>query len=462
MANHLLGSCNVLYLGKEATSLNQILCFLKSSAKLYTQIAVRSNDDSQFAWTLTSIAVRLASAHGLHRENSKSGLTPFTVEIRRRLWWQIVTLDIRACEDRGSDPIILPGSFNTKMPLNINDSDMAPDSTLPILGRRGFTEMTKTKISHHTWESALAVSYVPPVMEGDEDAPPKFSFQQKETLLNQLESRFQGEVLMYCDPSNALTWTAAVITRLIMARLRLSLYHPPLHDNRSASHQYVARDLVLLVTVQCMELSHLLDTEPAAEPWRWFFKTYVQWHSLAAALAELCVHDRGPLVERAWRIIDVVFDDWAARIADSSKGMLWRPIKRLMTKAQAKRNESRSNSISSTPQQQQPLPHFASLSSDQSQHQQPIEIWDSQGSAPDMSPEPMPTTMLTSVPTQPFGPDDDLTPDIFASLNVNESMNTINWAEWDAFMQDYQMPDVTEITDVSSVNGDMSHLGAWW
>ena len=344
------------------------------------------------------------------------------------------------------------------MPLNINDSDMDPQSTLPILERHDFTEMTKTKVAHVVWETALAVGYVPPMKEGEEDSPPKFSFEQKEVLLSQVEKRLQGKVLIYCDPSNPIGWTTAVITRLIMTRVRLGLYHPPLHDNRSASHQHVARDLVLLVAVQNMECSHLLDTDPTTEPWRWFFKTYVQWHSLAAALAELCVQDSGPLAERAWRIIDVVFDDWSARIADSSKGMLWRPIKKLMNKAQAKRNESKSKDNSQMPLQQQPLPQFGSLTFDQFQHPQPEVNWNTQGPAADMIQGPMPT----SVPTYPFALDQDLTPDAFASLNVNESMDTINWAEWDDFMQNYQMPDVPGTVDANAVNGHVSHLGGWW
>ena len=331
---------------------------------------------------------------------------------------------------------------------------MNPQSTLPILARHDFTEVTKSRVSCIAWETAIAIGYVPPAKEGEENNHPRISFEQKEALLDQLEKRLRSEILTHCDPSNPIAWTTSVITRLIMARLRLSLYHPPLHDNRSASHQHVPRDLVLLAAIQNMDCGHLLDTDPAAAPWRWYFKTYVQWHSLAAALAELCVQDRCPLVERAWKIVDVVFDDWAARIADSRSGMLWRPIQKLMDKAQAKRNESMSNNFNHTPQQQQPLPQFGTLAFSQFQPSDPTPNWTSQAPVLDMN--------QSLMQIQSFGVDQSLSPDAFASLNVNETMDTINWAQWDEFMNDFQMSDMPNTENASGLDEDVSLLGAWW
>ena len=416
------------------------------------QITVRANDDSQFAWTLTSVAVRLATAVGLHRENSSSGLSPFTVEIRRRLWFGIIQLDIRSCEDRGSDPIILPGTFNTKKPANINDDDMDPQSTIPIVGRHGFTEMTKSFVTYIVWQTAIDVGYVAPVQEGEQELAPKVSFEQKEASLAAVEKQVEREVLIYCDSSNPLAWTTSVIARLIMARLRLALYHPPLHDNRSPLHQSVPRDVMLLAAVQTLEYSHLLETDPAAEPWRWFCRTYVPWHALAAALAELCVKDSGQLVDRTWRIVEMVFNNSAARIADSRKGMLWRPMKKLWNKAQSKRLQSKSVKISPVPQR--PLPQFEPSNCDQFQSLGFDDSWISQAFSPNMDQELM--------PHQSSSLEQDLTPDAFASLDMNETMDTVNWAQWDEFMRDFQMPDQSGTADVDPMQTGVSHRGAWW
>lgn len=407
-------------------------------------MSVRANDDSQFSWTLVSVAVRLGHAIGLHRENSKSGLSPFMTEVRRRLWWQLVTLDMRACEERGSDPVVLPGSFNTKMPLNINDADIGPENTVLPVERHEFTEMTKTQISHFVWEGAIRLGYEQPVQAGKESLAPELSFEEREAMINHLEKEIESRILIYCDTSNPSAWTTSVIARVIMARIRLALYHPPLHDQRSSSHQYVSRDIVLKLAVENMEYSHLLNTARAAAPWRWFFKTYVQWHALAAALAELCVQNEGPLVQRSWRIVDIVFDDWAAHIADSKHGMLWRPIKKLMKKAQAKRNETIPKS----------LPRFESPTFSQFQDPNLMPTWAFQ--------YPASETNQAFMLNQSIGIDQGPPSDVFSSLNVNESMNTINWVEWDEFMQDFEMQDQPGPMNTNGLQLDDGTLGAWW
>ena len=365
-----------------------------------------------------------------------------------------MVLDLRACEDRGSDPIIVPGSFNTKKPANINDDDMDPQSTLPIVGRHGFTEMTKCMVSHIVWETAIGVGYVPPVDEADQYSAPKISFEEKEASVVEVEKQLQREILVYCDSLNPIAWTTSAIARLIMARLRLALYHPPLHDNRSPSHQDVPRDVVLSLGVQTLEYTHLLDTDPAAEPWRWFFKTYVQWHALAAVLAELCVQDTGQLVDRAWRIVEVVFDDWATRIADSPKGMLWRPMKKLWNKAQAKRGTFKWDDISPVPQMQLPLPQFIPSALNQPLYT-PAPIINQIPQAPQAG------SYEGMVPHQPLSVDQTFSPDAFASLNMNETLDTTNWAQWDEFMRDFEMQDQSGLTNMYPLQQDVSHLGAW-
>ena len=412
--------------------------------------SARANDDSQYVWTMTSLAIRMGHSLGLHRENSRPGLTIFQTEMRRRLWWQLIHLDLRCCEDRGSDPFILDNSFNTKIPLNINDSDIGPDTISLPEERPEFTEMSKSYSGYLVYGTAIKLGFAAPVKEGEEDVPPRYSFEDKETLIIQMERTLEKQVLAICDPAKPIQWVTAVVSRLIMARLRLALYHPPMHDNRSVVHQSVSRESVLKAAVQNLEYSHLLDTEPAVAQWRWYFKTHVQWHALAATLVELCVMDSGPLVDRAWTIVDAIFEDWAARIADSRNGMLWRPIKKLMAKAQAKRAGTKARMTCTAPQQQIPLPNFhsANLNYD------PIIANESNGYHPNS------VIGLTRSTTfeQPF------TNDVLSSLNVNDTADPINWAEWDEFMQDFDMPDSNAMDPnfVQTQQEDGHHLDAWW
>ena len=402
-------------------------------------IAIRANDDTMYPWTLIAVAVRLGHSLGLHREGSRPGITPFTQELRRRLWWQIVVLDVRAAEDVATDPMIPEYSFNTKKPSNINDSDMDPESVEPVLERHGFTEMTKVSLSHDVAFLVWRFAYVSP--SNTNVGPPERSLEEKLKVMAEVEQHIQTDILAYCDPSNPVAWTTSVVAQLILRRLRLSVYHPAQHTSRPAVRPNVSRETLLMTAVECLELAHLLNTEPVVARWRWFFKTYVQWHALAATLAELCVQAKGNLVQRAWRIIDVVFDDWANHIADSPNGMLWRPIKKLRSKAQAARNDAQMSSINlnAHPQQQLPLPYFGTPAVTSLQTPN-MEVPASQNALSHVYGQNMnvPSSQGSSRP--PLTGISVLDTDIGLST-TDDASGSINWSEWDQFMEDFQMED---------------------
>ena len=92
-------------------------------------LLARRHDSPRFVWMMTGLVIRMAQYLGLQRDGAQfKHLTPFEIETRRRVWWAVCILDLRASEDQGTDPAITSGSFDTKMPLNINDVDIDPNS----------------------------------------------------------------------------------------------------------------------------------------------------------------------------------------------------------------------------------------------------------------------------------------------------------------------------------------------
>lgn len=100
-----LARANFLYCD-EIVILHAFLIFL---------ILLRRNDDARKIWTLTGLVVRIAQTLGIHRDGSHFGLSPFEIEMRRRLWWQVCVLDARSSEDHGCDPTIVEAQFDAKM-----------------------------------------------------------------------------------------------------------------------------------------------------------------------------------------------------------------------------------------------------------------------------------------------------------------------------------------------------------
>ncbi|KAL8943689.1 MAG: hypothetical protein Q9216_000888 [Gyalolechia sp. 2 TL-2023] len=301
-------------------------------------ICIRCHDDTRLAWTLTSLAIRIAHALDLHRDDSSASLSPFNTEMRRRLWWQIIILDGRAAEDRASDPMILEQSYNTIMPANVNDEDIDPENTRVIVGREGYTEMTFCLICFEVSVTIRRLNYVPPALAGGLMSEAQLNQEEKERLVIECHTRLESKYLRFCDPSMPLSWATSVVARMIMARMWLVVHKPLQRQEGELSPPNADRQKLLLTATEVIEYAHILETEKCAEKWRWFFSTWHQWYALALALAELCHQTQGPAVDRAWNAVDSVFEAWSERVADSRTGGLWRPIKILRNKARNARD----------------------------------------------------------------------------------------------------------------------------
>ena len=123
----LMGSANLAVL-------QALLIHLLSTREVY---------DSRTLWTLTGVALRIAEGMGLHRDGSLLNLSPFEIELRRRVWWQLKLLDGDTAEASGSDKF---GALDTdprspKLPSDINDDELYKSmSSLPV-STDGATDM---------------------------------------------------------------------------------------------------------------------------------------------------------------------------------------------------------------------------------------------------------------------------------------------------------------------------------
>jgi hypothetical protein len=76
-------------------------------------------------WIQVGMAIRIAQTKGLHRDGSHCGLEPLETELRRRIWAQLRLLDMRMAEELGCEPTITESSYDTKLPLDIEDADIS-------------------------------------------------------------------------------------------------------------------------------------------------------------------------------------------------------------------------------------------------------------------------------------------------------------------------------------------------
>ncbi|KAM5482194.1 hypothetical protein MaudMau93_006817 [Microsporum audouinii] len=290
-------------------------------------LCVRQHDDSRYVWTMISIAYRIAQGLGLQRDGTYFNLSPFETEMRRRLWWHICILDFRASEDYGCDPFIHESSYDTRLPLNINDDDITPGSAEPPKEREGCAETTFFLIRCEITVVNRRLSFIPP-SSSCRLIVSHYSMAEREELIDKLSTNLETRYVQHCD----MTIPCATVSRLVIAKLWLMIHQPMVQQSSKNPLARETHDRLLMTSVEILEFSRLLETNVNTAKWSWLFRTHMQWHAVAFLLSELCVRPICPGVDRAWRAINSVYEAWNMH-SEKKNGMLWPAIRKLMARA---------------------------------------------------------------------------------------------------------------------------------
>ena len=261
-------------------------------------MVVRSVDDSRFCWTLTGLVIRLAQGMGLQRDGSQFDLTPFETEMRRRLWWAILVLDLRSAEELGTDLIVTEASYDTQLPSNINDTDISPESTEPPIQREGRSDTAITLCRYEIL--LLSRRFITELAFKHEQLTPH----DRETLLIEAYQRIENKFLKHVvDETDPLYWVGAMVARVIMAKMCLHIYQSKMFTGNDSDLSAEIRDRLWVAAIEVVELGQRLNADERCRHWRWLFMTYTNWHAIAFNLIELCRRPWTALAERSWQAV---------------------------------------------------------------------------------------------------------------------------------------------------------------
>ncbi|KAJ5538140.1 hypothetical protein N7494_007619 [Penicillium frequentans] len=293
-------------------------------------LLARRHDSPRYVWMMTGIVIRMALALGLQRDGSNFGyLSPFEIEMRRRVWWSLCMIDVRASEDQGTDYTIALGSFDTKMPLNINSVDISPESKEMPPEHEGLTEMSLTRVNFGIVD--VSKQMVTQISKST-------SLEEQSRFLDEIFQRLQVGFLQYHSnsESNIMYWTSVATTRLVIGKMTLLVFVPVLFGSPTETLSEEIRNKLLVAAIEVAEYNHALNSEPACRQWRWVFQTYTHWHAIVYILLEISRRAWSPIVERAWVALHSI---WLIPTqSHMGKNLrIWVPLRRLRIKAQQHR-----------------------------------------------------------------------------------------------------------------------------
>lgn len=109
---------------------------------------------------------------------------------------------MRAAEDQGCEVTIGEDSFDTQLPLNIDDADIDPSITEPPSPREGLTEMTTTVMRLDVVETGRKIRVVDsgPVASGA-----VLNLQEKLEAIKCCERKIHHKYLQHCRPEVPIT-----------------------------------------------------------------------------------------------------------------------------------------------------------------------------------------------------------------------------------------------------------------
>lgn len=275
---------------------------------------------------MTKVAVDLASMLGLDHDGASRGISPFETEMRRRLWWQICTLDVRTAEYYGSDPHLLESSFDTKFPSNVNDASIHPDMSASPQPTTGRTEMLFTlvrlEISNFARRMIFSENF------GRANSYAALSIWTKCKAIDQFRDRIERQYLSQCDFAIPLDFITAASSRLILAKLKLAVLKP-----RTRQYEHLLmQETFRKACVEILERARALQLYERGKQWLWLFQTYIEWDALAYLLINLSLVPAGNEVEVAWAAAEKIYNHWKSN-SEPGSDRRWKNIEYLWSQA---------------------------------------------------------------------------------------------------------------------------------
>ncbi|KAL2793699.1 hypothetical protein BJX66DRAFT_325870 [Aspergillus keveii] len=227
--------------------------------------------DSHTYWILTGIAVRIGQRIGIHRDGEKLNLPPFQVEMRRRLFYHLLPLDSSAAQISGIGISIMPGTWDTKLPLNVNDEEIWPGMADLSPEQNGPTEMMFC-LSRFCVGKHLSRVGGPADLESSshfkEIAEAKRSVSEAET---EVEEKF----IRYCDVLNPVHFLTMSLARAGLMAMRLKIRLPRIR-NQTAADDEIREALRLAEKIMDTDTA-IHGQENIMKRFRWHIRPFFVW-----------------------------------------------------------------------------------------------------------------------------------------------------------------------------------------
>ncbi|KUJ14546.1 uncharacterized protein LY89DRAFT_736577 [Mollisia scopiformis] len=276
-------------------------------------------------WTLLAVAVRIGTALRLGQEEQQE-FDPKELQLRRRLWYCIALLDTHASYDRGTPSMIRWDELGPA-PLLLNDDEMSR-TTVPLSSSPVFNDMSFLALMFRAMVCQKKITSIPDSAEDGWSA--------RLQLVSSFELSVKQDYFNVGEDAHPFERFTKQVAKGIIASMHLVLRRPP-YKQRPGLVPLSDNFNVLEHSTKLLQ-QELVTKSADFAPWAW--KSWVRWNALAIVLVELCSQPPGKSYDMAYAIAIQSFNHYSSLVADTSAGMLWKPITKLMRRLQRLKHSS--------------------------------------------------------------------------------------------------------------------------
>ncbi|CRG86515.1 putative transcriptional regulatory protein C139,03 [Talaromyces islandicus] len=294
-------------------------------------------DSSDLEWTsLSGLSLSIATRLGLHKDGEQFTLSPYAVEIRRRLWHHLCLINVRALQIHGIEPFPVSAFVDgaTKLPQNSPDNawDACEFSRKLPVAVSGWTEMVPALLSFELSTLTRAIFEMGIPEHGSES--------MYLTKCDQMLLDAKTRIGVYYSQNFLDEPIHKIMKDLIVLNLQNLWFIARQHllKHRTWATRELHEEL-FRKALHISEITRSLKKVYAGQHWDWVFHSFYEttkWYFASTMLIYLRNHteQEDPEVQRAWTQVKIIFNQ-----QKDGQGALWKPLLALKREAELRRDE---------------------------------------------------------------------------------------------------------------------------
>ncbi|CZR58747.1 related to C6 transcription factor [Phialocephala subalpina] len=275
-------------------------------------VSVRPRTVPQSLSAMLGAAIRIAQRMGIDSESALAKCAPFDAELRRRLWWSLVLFDTRISEMADHKAATLAPTWDCKIPLNVDDSDLRPELKEPpgVLSKStdALFAVVRSALGDFVRHTMFHLDFTNPALKPVFKTA-QLSLNSDVVDLDTLEKMIEDRYLKICNPEIPFHFMTIWWARAQIARCRLWEYHSRYADS-SMQPTDNQRDAAISHALRMLECDTKLMTSPLTKRFFWLIEYHFPFPSYIQILQDLKRRPGSEQAERAW---EAMSDNYESR-----------------------------------------------------------------------------------------------------------------------------------------------------